>query len=176
MNSSCGGPTPVGPLFLSFKRFIGRIDRGSYGVTVAAMAGMALLVSTQVFARYVFSASIDWAEEVARLFFVWAMFMAIPHGIKYGVHVGIDFFVRKLNDPARDAVFRGMAALSSLLMVLVFFYSFLVVGDKWQELMPTVNLTAAVYYIPVLIAAGHSVLHLVLLSWGGSEIWEGEVR
>ncbi len=174
MNSSCGGPASAGPLFLLYKRLIGRIDQGSYGVTVVAMAGMALLVSTQVFARYVFSASIDWAEEVARLFFVWAMFMALPHGIKYGIHVGIDFFVRKFSDKLRVIVFRAMAALSSFLMVLVFFYSFLVVGDKWQELMPTVNVTAAVYYIPVLIATGHSFLHLLLLSWGGPETWKGE--
>jgi TRAP-type C4-dicarboxylate transport system permease small subunit len=142
-------------------------------VTVFAMAGMALLVSAQVVARYVFSTSIDWADEVARLFFIWAMFMAIPHGIKYGVHVGIDIVVLHFGKPLQDAVFKVMAGLSGFLMGVVFYYSILVVGEKWQELMPTINVTAAVYYIPVLIATGHSFLHLALLSWGGSNTWQG---
>jgi len=40
--------------------------------------------------------------------------------------------------------------------------------------MPTLNLTAAVYYIAVLFAALHSVLHLVLLAWGGRDTWKDE--
>ncbi|HER26694.1 MAG TPA: TRAP transporter small permease subunit [Rhodospirillales bacterium] len=173
MISSEGGPAAAGPLFLRFKGLLERVDQVSYGMTVFAMAGMALLVSAQVVARYAFSASIDWADEVARLFFVWAMFMAIPHGIKYGVHVGIDIIVLHFRKRLRDAVFKVMAGLSGFLMGLVFYYSILVVGDKWQELMPTLNVTAAVYYIPVLIATGHSFLHLALLSWGGPNIWQG---
>ncbi len=174
MISSQGGPAAAGPLFLRFKGLLERVDQASYGVVVFAMAGMALLVSTQVVARYAFSASIDWAEEVARLFFIWAMFMAIPHGIKYGIHVGIDIVVLRFGKPLQDTVFKVMAGLSGFLMGLVFYYSFLVVGEKWQELMPTVNLTAAVYYIPVLIATGHSLLHLTLLSWGGPDTWQGK--
>lgn len=173
MISCRGGPAAAGPLFLHFKRLLERIDQASYGVTVFAMAGMALLVSAQVVARYVFSTSIDWADEVARLFFIWAMFMAIPHGIKYGVHVGIDIVVLHFGKPLQDAVFKVMAGLSGFLMGVVFYYSILVVGEKWQELMPTINVTAAVYYIPVLIATGHSFLHLALLSWGGSNTWQG---
>ena len=37
--------------------------------------------------------------------------------------------------------------------------------------MPTINVTSAVYYIAVLVAAGHSLLHLLLLAWGGAKTW-----
>lgn len=68
-------------------------------------------------------------------------------------------------------LFRLMSAASAVLMILVFYMTIYVTADKWQDLMPTIDVTAAVYYIPVLLSAGHSVLHLVLLAWGGSRIW-----
>ncbi|OHY78836.1 hypothetical protein [Marinobacter sp. AC-23] len=46
-------------------------------------------------------------------------------------------------------------------MVALVWLSLGAVGDKWQQLMPTVPVTAAVFYIAVLISAGHSLLHLI---------------
>ena len=56
-------------------------------------------------------------------------------------------------------------------MGIVFVMTISVIGDKWQELMPTIEITAAVYYIAVLIATGHAFLHLLVLAWGGPTIW-----
>ncbi len=74
----------------------------------------------------------------------------------------------------QDRVFRLSAILSAFLMLVVFYVSARVTAYTWPELMPTLNLTAAVYYIAVLIAAAHSVLHLLLLAWGGSNTWSEE--
>ena len=66
------------------------IDKFSRWVLIVNMLVMILLVVFQVLTRYLFSYSIAWADEVSRLTFVWAMFLAIPHGLKAGVYVGID--------------------------------------------------------------------------------------
>jgi TRAP-type C4-dicarboxylate transport system permease small subunit len=81
--------------------------------------------------------------------------------------------VNLLSARLQDGLFRLMSALAALLMALVFQATIFVTADKWQELMPTVEITAAVYYIAVLIAAGHAFLHLVLLAWGGRRAWHG---
>ena len=86
------------------------IDAASRWMIVAAMAGMALLISAQGFQRYVMSASIDAADELSRLFFVWAISLAIPHGIRRGIHVGIDVFARMTPPRAQDALQRVSAA------------------------------------------------------------------
>jgi TRAP-type C4-dicarboxylate transport system permease small subunit len=164
------GPASAGPLFF-FKRGLEGIDRVVYGIIIAAMTGMTGLVAVQVFVRYVMSSSIDSADELSRLFFIWAMFMAIPHGIKLGIHVSIDVLIRKLNPAVRETLFRLMCAASAALMILVFYVTIYVTADKWQDMMPTLDVTAAVYYIPVLLSAGHSFLHLVVFAWGGSRIW-----
>lgn len=174
MNTDAGGPAPAaGPLLLSrLKSLLRSIDRVSYVGVVVCMMAMAGLVAAQVFFRYALSSSIDSADELSRLFFVWSMFLAIPHGIKMGIHVGIDVLVRQFADRLQDIVFRAMSGAGAILMVLVFYTAIFVVADKWQDLMPTIDITAAVYYIAVLICAGHSFLHLVVLTLGGAAVWD----
>lgn len=166
-------PEPgIGSTFAFLISWLRRIDRLSFWAIVVCMALMAALVSAQVFFRYILSSSIDSADELSRLFFVWAMFLAIPHGIKSHVHVGIDVLVRRLSENLRAQIARLMSLASAILMGLVFIVTISVVGDKWQELMPTMEITAAVYYIAVLIATGHAFLHLLVLAWGGPNIWQ----
>jgi len=112
-------PPPGGGAFRAFKRIVAGVDALTFWAIVAAMAAMSILVSLQVVMRYFFSSSIDSADELSRLFFVWAIFLAIPHGVKHGVHVGIDLCVRMLPLRGQETLFRVMAGLSALLMVMV---------------------------------------------------------
>ena len=56
------------------------VDRAVCAVIVAIMAGMVLVVSVQVLLRYGFNASLDWADDVGRLLFVWSIFLGIQIG------------------------------------------------------------------------------------------------
>lgn len=152
--------TPLG-------KFAALIDRASYWGVVIALGIMTTLVTAQVVMRYGFNSSIDSADELSRLFFVWSIFLAIPHGVKYGTHVGIDLLVSQLGASKKDAVFRWVSVASVLLMMVVLYAAIIATIDKWPELMPTLNFTAAVYYIPVLICAGHSLIHLVIQAVSG---------
>lgn len=150
------------------------VDRATAKVLVAAMGIMAALVCAQVFFRYVLSSSIDWADEISRLMFVWSMFLAIPHGVRAGVHVGIDVLVQFLAERPRQLVSRAMLGLSAVLSLVVFYCALIVVIQKWDELMPTVDITASVYYIPVLFAMLHCFFHLLLLAAAGPDLWRQE--
>ena len=157
------------------RRWVEAFDKASMVVIVVAMAAMTLMVSLQVFWRYVLSSSIDSADEVSRLFFVWVIFLAIPHGIKYAVHVGIDLLVMNLSARNKDRLFRLVSVASAILMAAIFCAAWVATQDKWQELMPTLPISAGIYYVAVLICAAHSFVHLVLHAWLGSRIWEGRL-
>lgn len=157
----------------SVQRLVMGLDKASFLVIVSSMAAMTIIVTLQVFWRHVLNSSIDSADELSRLLFVWAMFLAIPHGIKYGVHVGIDLVVSYLRPALRELVFRLMTAASGALMIAVFLAAQTAADEKWQQLMPTLPITASVFYIAILISAVHSFLHLALYAWGGSSIWGG---
>ena len=150
------------PRCLPLRSLLKQVDRLSFLTLVAGFAAMVLLVSVQVFMRYALSSSIDSAAELSRLFFVWTIFLALPHGICRGVHVGIDALVCKFPEKLQHWCWRLTTALSLVLMLALSWLAWGAIQDKWQELMPTLDVTAAVYYIPVLICALHSVLHLLL--------------
>lgn len=167
-----GGLPPIWP---AIRRWIETVDRVSMVLIVVAMAAMTLMVTLQVFWRYVLSSSIDSADEVSRLFFVWVIFLAIPHGIKYAVHVGIDLLVMALSPRNKERLFRLVSVASAVLMAAIFYAAWVATLDKWQELMPTLPVSAGLYYVAVLICAAHSFVHLLLHAWLGSRIWEGRL-
>ena len=96
---------PGGGAFRLLKRLVAGVDKLTYMGIVATMGLMTVIVSLQVLMRYAFSSSIDSADELSRLCFVWAIFLAIPHGVKHGVHVGIDLFVHMMPKPLQNALY-----------------------------------------------------------------------
>src|SRR3569623_508121 len=78
---------------------------------------MVTVVSIQVALRYVFNSSLDWADELARLCFVWSIFIAIPLGIKSGAHIGIEMIVVRLPAALRGALGRLVDVLGALLLL-----------------------------------------------------------
>ena len=150
-----------------YRTILGWVDKVSYVGVVATMALMTALVTAQVVTRYVFNSSIDSADELSRLFFIWAIFLSIPHGVRYGTHVGIDLMVSKLGVKNRGIVFRFVSGLGVFLMAVVIYAATIATIHKWPELMPTINFTAAIYYIAVLICAFHSLLHLLWQVFAG---------
>ena len=64
-----------------------RIEVAIYTVLGVAMT---LLMFSNAVLRYVFDSSIVWSEEVIRVFFVFAMFIAITGGFLRNEHIGFD--------------------------------------------------------------------------------------
>jgi len=168
------GPAPphLSTAFQRAKWVVERLEAVTYWGIVVVMGLMVTIVALQVFWRYVLGSSIDAADELSRLCFVWAIFLAIPHGVKHGVHVGIDLFVMMMPAWLREVLFRLMAGVSTLLMLMVMVGAWVATVDRWPELMPTLPMTSSIYYIAVLICGAHAFLHLALLAWGGSRTWE----
>lgn len=169
-NLPSSGSALAGPV-AALRRVVDTLDDLSRWVLVVTMAGMALLVSAQVFMRYGLNSSIDSADELSRLFFVWSIFLAIPHGLRRGVHVGIDVIARMMPFRVQDVLHRVSALAGLVLMLAVFVTALGAASDKWGELMPTLPVTAALYYVPVCICAGHAAFHLSLFVLGGVNVW-----
>lgn len=66
------------------------IDRSIETVAVLTLLGCCLLAVTQVVFRYVLNNSLPWPEEVARLGFVWVVFLGMAMGVHRDAHLRID--------------------------------------------------------------------------------------
>lgn len=136
-------------------------DRVLTGVLLAAVAVMVGVVSAQVALRYGFNRSIDWADEIGRLAFVWSIFLAIPLGVRDGAHIGIDLLVDKLPAFGQSLLRRAGAALGAAMMLAIFWAAVRTCLEQWDELMSTVDVSVGWFIVPVAVGALFSALHLL---------------
>ncbi|MBA2963506.1 MULTISPECIES: TRAP transporter small permease [Ramlibacter] len=148
-------------------RLLGLADRAVTGLVLAAMAAMVVVVSAQVALRYGLNRSLDWADEIGRLGFVWSVFLAIPLGVREGSHIGIDLLVDKLPAAAGAQLRRAGALLATVLMALIAWAAVRVSLEQWDELMSTVDLSVGWFIVPVAIGAALSALHLLRIAVQG---------
>ena len=137
------------------------LDQGVTGLLLAAVAVMVGVVSAQVALRYGFNRSIDWADEIGRLAFVWTIFLAIPLGVRQGAHIGIDIVADKLPAVWRAALKRVAAAISAFMMLAIAWAALGVAREQWDELMATVDWSVGWFIVPVGMGALLSALHLL---------------
>lgn len=70
------------------------IDRLVEAVSVATLLAACLLAVVQVFFRYILNNSLPWPEEVARLGFVWVVFLGMALAVNRDAHLRIDLVDR----------------------------------------------------------------------------------
>jgi len=154
-------PTPA-PLVVGWPaRLLQLVDRVVTGVLLTAMATMVAVVSAQVALRYGLNLSLDWADEVGRLAFVWSIFLAIPLGVREGSHIGIDLLVDKLSARSAAALRRAAAAVAAVLMFTIAWAAVRVAREQWDEMMSTVDASVGWFIVPVAIGMALAGLHLM---------------
>lgn len=152
---------PPGHPLTSFSRGLDALDWIVAKVVIASMSIMVTVVAAQVFTRYALNLSLDWAEEISRLFFVWSIFFAIPLGVKRGAHVSIALLTDHLSTRTQDRLFRAMNLLAMLLMAIVAYEACVLTRDQWDEPMSTLDFSVGWFMLPLAVGAAHAFLHLL---------------
>jgi len=138
------------------------------GWAIVVMIGvMVVVVSLQVLLRYAINNSLGFADELSRLTFVWSMFLAIPLGIRVGAHIGMELLTARFPPAVQDVLARAMAAIAAAMMGLVAWQSAVVAFDQWDELMASMNASAAWFIVAVAVGCTHSALHLAWITLTG---------
>jgi TRAP-type transport system small permease protein len=137
------------------------IDNLSYALIVALTAVMTAVIIAQVGLRYIFNSSIDWADEAARLSFVWLVFLAVPHGVKKGMHVGLDQVIRRLPETPRRAIFFFTQLVLTAFLLVAGWQAAALAVRNWGNELPTMPLPSGLYFAALAIGCFHSLLHLI---------------
>jgi TRAP-type C4-dicarboxylate transport system permease small subunit len=148
-------------------RVLDALDRAVTAALLLAVAVMVGVVSAQVALRYGFNRSIDWADEISRLAFVWSIFLAIPLGVRQGAHIGIDIVVLKFPPSVQAMLRRAAAAVSAAMMGVIAWAALGVAREQWDELMSTLDWSVGWFIVPVGVGATLSALHLVRIAVEG---------
>ena len=85
---------------------------GGY-LAMAAIMGMVLLITANVFMRYVFNSPIRWSPEIVGYLMAGVVFLVLADTFRSGRHIRIEIFVKMLPEKAQHAVEVLVLALSS---------------------------------------------------------------
>lgn len=128
-----------------------RAERIVEWLMALALSVMVILIFCNVVLRYAFNSGIAWAEEVARLMFVWMIFLGAILALRHHAHLGVEMLVEKLSPPAR----RACAVISHLLMLYALW---LFLAGSWTQTVIGMKTYSTVLGFPTALMAGSGLL------------------
>ena len=91
---------------------INHIHRAFVVLALTLLVLMTIIISVNVFMRYVLNSGLYWAEEVVKLALAWFTFISMAVGVKEGLHISLQLLPRMQN-----TVDRVLTLLKDLLIL-----------------------------------------------------------
>jgi TRAP-type C4-dicarboxylate transport system permease small subunit len=92
--------TPSGVIL----RLRGGIEKVLNVISGVMLAGMVIIVFSNVIARYFLNASIAWSDEVSRFMFIWLVFIGAVVAYMRNDHLGLDILIKYLPKKASQTL------------------------------------------------------------------------
>lgn len=119
-----------------------------------------------VFARYLFKASIPWAQEVSGIAWTWAVMLGISWCYRRNMHMGVDFIIAKVRPSVRRWVHVFAFAVLLVAMVFLTYMSVIITIKGGYKLTNYFNIPYSVKYVSAVIAffnmTVYSIIFIVL--------------
>ena len=117
------------------------------------LGGMTILISLQVFFRYVMNAPLAWTEELARFGFIWMTFFAGYLGARKAQHISVEL----IQDMFPSSVKKGMQFISYIIAAVFFFvvswYLMSLWGRLARQVSPALKIHMNHVYLGILIGS-----------------------
>ncbi len=140
----------------AFKTLVNNFEELLSGFFIVIMV---VIVIMNVILRYVFNEGIFWAEEVATISFVWAVFVGASATYKHRMDVGIDFLVTKTSPKIQKLIRLIIDALLLTINGYIFYLS--IVFTKISYIKPTavLGVSSAVVNSSLVFGFGLITIH-----------------
>lgn len=141
------------------------------------LAVMIVLVFTNVVLRYVFSTGFEWSEEIARLCFIYLVYLGAIGAMRENQHLIIDSVLSRIPDIWQKAIYFLVQAGIIWMMVVLTRGSWQLVmqnlGDRWVATQFPIYLVYAVGLVTgvsIIVIALANLYRLVVLKRPVSEL------
>jgi tripartite ATP-independent transporter DctM subunit len=129
-------------------------------VTAGLLIGaMTVLVTIQVFARYVLNDTPPWSEELCRYLFVWASFLGACLAMGRAAHLGVDSLVVRLPAPVRETLRHAVTALVAMFAGMLVWQGAALVPAMATQRSPSMGISL-MYVFAAIPVAGAIMLAL----------------
>ncbi len=127
-------------------------------VAAAGLALMTLVISWQVFARYVLNDSPPWSEAAALVIMLYFVLLAAAVGVYEKFHLGFRWLVSRLPVRPKRAVFIFGQMLIMAFGAAMAWNGVALVDYTASHIIPTLNLSRSVAYWPFILCGGLMML------------------
>ena len=119
-------------------------------VTAGLLIGaITVLVSVQVFARYVLNNTPPWSEELCRYLFVWASFLGACVATGRAAHLGVDSLVVRLPAEVREVLRHAVTALIVVFMGLLVWQGAALVPAMATQRSPSMGISLQYVFMAI---------------------------
>ncbi|WP_394140049.1 TRAP transporter small permease [Cytobacillus oceanisediminis] len=122
------------------------------------LAVMSVLISWQVFARFVVGESLTFSEEASRFLMIWLTLLGAAYAIKEGSLIAIDLLQSKLTGAAGRSVRTLMSVISCVFYIILIINGFMMAQSISFQTAPTTGLSM---FWPMLALPSGGVLMLI---------------
>ena len=143
-------------------------------VITVGFAVAPLLLFTNVVLRYLFDTGFVWVLEAVQYLFAWVVLIGAAHGVKAGIHLGIDILTEKFSPATQRwlALFALLVCLAFAVPVLWLSVDYVWLIYGWGDLTQDLQIPQWIPYMA--LPVGLSLMTLRLLQVG-LKIWRGEL-
>lgn len=92
------------PLVAFLIRASAAINRVTEYMIAVMMGAMTIIITLQVFYRYILNDPLSWTEEIARYLMIWICFLGSAMALKYGEHISVSFVRERFAPRIRQTV------------------------------------------------------------------------
>jgi len=149
---------------MNFNRFIDLFEK--YTITVG-FAVATLVLFTNVVLRYVFDTGLLWALEFVQYIFAWVVLIGAAHGVKVGIHLGIDILLERLPPNIHRIVLLSAIICCILFIGIVDYESFWYVIriHQWGDLTQDLQIPQWIPYLAIPIGMSLMLYHFLVVGW-----------
>ena len=139
-------------------RAAGMLAKFVLSAAAAGLALMTLVISWQVFARYVLNDSPPWSEAAALIVMVYFVLLAAAVGVYEKFHLGFRWLVSKLPMRPKRGVFIFGQVMIMAFGAAMAFNGMALVDYTASHIIPTLKLSRSVAYWPFVLCGGLMML------------------
>ena len=135
-------------------------------ILAAIMTVMLVVVSAQVWYRFVLNNPLAWSEEVARYLCVWISFLGSAVGVRMNVHLGIDLIDKILSPKGRVIMSVLVNLLIQIFLVIVIFWGFNILKIVQFQKSASMGIPMIYPYLAVPVGSSLMLLNSLRSTWG----------
>lgn len=112
---------------------------------------LTLMVGILILGRYL-SLSVPWADELARIFFVWASLLGASSGTHKRLHFSVSFFTSYLKEPTRRKLDFVLSVMVIGMMILIMFVGWNSLKVAQIQIYPGLQISKIWMNMPIVVS------------------------